>query len=254
MQLISYILIFLIGISIGSFLNVCIYRIPLGKTIVKGRSYCPKCNQLIPWYYNIPVLSYLFLHGKCGYCKSHISLIYPTVELLNGILHIAVFFVYGFNITAILTAILISLLIVISFIDLKYQIIPDRLILSILALSLINAFHQIASNQIPWQYFVIGFFAASVPLFLLGLIYEGGLGGGDIKLMAVCGLFAGWKLILLSLLLGDIIAFLYIAVLFVKKKAKKGTAIPFGPFLSAGITVSILIGGQILNWYTTVFF
>ena len=254
MQLIPYIFIFLIGINIGSFLNVCIYRIPLGKTIVKGRSYCPKCDKLIPWYYNIPVISYMFLRGKCGYCKSPISLIYPAVELLNGILYIAAFFVYGFNITATLTALLISLLIVISFIDSKYQIIPDGLVISILTLSLVNSVYQVMFTQIPWQTFVIGFFAASVPLFLLGLVYEGGLGGGDIKLMAVCGLFTGWKLILLSLLLGDVIAFLYVAVLFMKKKAKKGTAIPFGPFLSAGIIGSMLIGDQILNWYIRVFF
>lgn len=254
MQLIPYLFVFLIGINIGSFLNVCIYRIPLGKTIVKGRSYCPKCDKLIPWYYNIPVISYLFLRGKCGYCKSPISLIYPAVELLNGILYSAAFFVYGFNITAILTALLISLLIVTSFIDSKYQIIPDGLVLSILVLGLVNSIYQVMFTQIPWQTFVIGFFAASVPLFLLGLVYEGGLGGGDIKLMAVCGLFTGWKLILLSLLLGDVIAFLYVAVLFMKKKAKKGTAIPFGPFLSAGIIGSMLIGDQILNWYIRVFF
>lgn len=254
MQLIPYVFVFLIGINIGSFLNVCIYRIPLGKTIVKGRSYCPKCNQLIPWYYNIPLLSYLILGGKCGYCKSPISLIYPIVELLNGLLYLAVFYTFGFNFFALLASCLMSLLLVISFIDQEHQIIPDRLIVSILLLGLINLIYQVWRHDAPWSLFVLGIFSASLPLYVLALVYEDGLGGGDIKLMAAAGLFTGWKLSLLSLLLGDALAFLYIAILFARKKTKKGTAIPFGPFLSAGIASALLFGGPILHWYVSTFF
>lgn len=254
MQLIPYLLIFLMGIHIGSFLNVCIYRIPLGKTIVKGRSYCPKCDKLIPFYYNIPILSYLFLRGKCAYCKTAISPIYPGVEMLTGLLWLLVFYIQGFTVEALFGVALLSLLLTLTFIDLKHRIIPDGLVIAILVLALGHVLYQVAYQGMAWQSYALGFFAASLPLYLLAMVYPDGLGGGDIKLMAAAGLFIGWQKILLGLFLGNLVAFAYIIILFFQKKAKKGTAIAFGPFLSLGIVLALLFGQTILTWYLTVFF
>lgn len=254
MTIVPYLFIFLVGINIGSFLNVCIYRISLGKTIARGRSYCPKCGKLIPFYDNIPLFSYMILGGRCRKCQATISPLYPFVELLNGLLYVAVFFVHGFSFFALAGSILVSILIVISFIDLKYQIIPDGLVIAILILALIHIIYQKISGGGFLMPHVTGFFAASLPLFILALFYEDGLGGGDIKLMAAAGLFLGWKLILLGLFLGNLMALAYVVFLGFQKKVKRGTAIPFGPFLSGGILGALLFGTKILLWYTDTFF
>jgi len=247
------VIIFLYGLLIGSFLNVCIYRIPLEKTVVKGRSYCTSCNSLIPWYCNIPLLSYLFLKGRCKDCGEKISPIYPAVELLNALLYLAVWQNYGLTFPALITAILFSVLIIIAFIDLAHQIIPDGLVLLIFILGVVNAIYQIVSFGVPWYTFVIGFFAASVPLFILGLIYPDGMGGGDIKLMAAAGLFMGWKLILLSLFIGSLYGGVVSIFIIARKKGSMKSAIPFGPMLSLGIITCALAGEKLLSWYLSLF-
>lgn len=247
------VIIFIYGLLIGSFLNVCIYRIPLDKTVVKGRSYCTSCDSLIPWYCNIPLLSYLLLKGRCKDCGEKISPVYPAVELLNALLYLTVWLIYGLSIQALFLAILFSILIIIAFIDLEHQIIPDGLVLILFILGVIHGIYQVLSFGVPWYTFVIGFFAASVPLLILGLIYPEGMGGGDIKLMAAAGLFIGWKLILLSLFIGALyggIASIY--VIKVRKGSMK-TAIPFGPMLSLGIITCVLSGEKILSWYLSLF-
>lgn len=246
--------IFLIGLMIGSFLNVCIYRIPLEKTIVKGRSYCPSCSSLIPWYCNLPLLSYLALRGKCIHCKAVISPIYPAVELINAVLTLVCFMLYGLSLTAIFLSIFFSLLIIVSLIDLKHQIIPDGLAIAILLLGILNAAYRSVLLHDSALTYIIGLFAASVPLLILGLIYPDGLGGGDIKLMAAAGLFTGWKLILLALFTGNIAALFYALVLFLLKKAGRKTRVPYGPFLSLGILISLLFGDRLIELYFTLFF
>ncbi len=248
-----YIIVFVYGLLIGSFLNVCIYRIPLGKTIVKGRSYCPSCNALIPWYCNIPLFSYLFLRGRCLRCRQRISPVYPAVELLNALLYLAVLHVYGPTPAFLFLAALFSLLVVIAFIDLEHQIIPDGLVITILVLGACHAIYQVLALGTPWHLFAIGFLAASVPLFILGLVYEGGMGGGDIKLMAAAGVFIGWKLILLSLFIGALYAGVFSLLLVLSKKGSMKTAVPFGPFLSLGIVTCTLAGNRILAWYLGLF-
>ena len=246
--------IFVVGLMVGSFLNVCIYRIPLEKTIVRGRSYCPSCDSLIPWYLNIPVLSYLILRGRCRACKSPISPIYPIVELSNALFTLLSFWQSGFTLTALFLSAFFSLLIVISMIDLRHQIIPDGLVITLFILGALYASYRIFYLHDHWQTYVIGLFAASVPLLILGLIYPDGLGGGDVKFMAAAGLFIGWKLILLGLFLGNVIALAVVAVLFVQKKAARGTKVPFGPFLSLGIVCSIFFGQRLIDLYLSLFF
>lgn len=245
--------VFILGLLLGSFLNVCIYRIPLGRTVVKGRSYCPECGNLIPWYRNIPLFSYLLLQGRCKDCDTAISPVYPIVELLNALLYVLVFAIYGLTIPALLLAILSSLLIVISFIDLRWKIIPDCLVLFMFGLGIVHGVYQIVVLNGPWHLHGIGFFAAALPLWALGYAFKDGVGGGDIKFMAAAGLFAGWKLILLSLYLGALFGLVYSGVLFFMGKAGRRTEIPFGPFLSLGLLTSLLIGDSLMQWYSALF-
>ena len=253
----DYILItlftFLYGLLIGSFLNVCIYRIPLEETVVKGRSYCPSCHSLIPWYCNVPLFSYLFLRGRCKDCKNPISPLYPAVELLNGLLYVVILQIYGLSIPALFMAILFSILIIITFIDLKHQIIPDGLVLILLITGILHSAYQIFMLDSPWHLWVIGFFAASLPLFILALIYPDGMGGGDIKLMAVSGLFLGWNLILLSLFIGALLGSIVSLFIILRKKGTRKTALPFGPMLAMGIIACSLWGNQLLTWYLILF-
>ena len=151
------------------------------------------------------------------------------MELLNALLYLAVWQVYGLTFPALITAILFSVLIIIAFIDLAHQIIPDGLVLLIFILGVVNAIYQIVSFGVPWYTFVIGFFAASVPLFILGLIYPDGMGGGDIKLMAAAGLFMGWKLILLSLFIGSLYGGVVSIFIIAKEKGFMKSAIPLVP-------------------------
>jgi leader peptidase (prepilin peptidase)/N-methyltransferase len=255
MQFFQALVVFVLGLLVGSFLNVCIYRIPLEKTIVKGRSYCPSCNALIPWYLNIPLVSYLALGGKCRDCKASISPVYPIVELANGLLFLAAYAVFGLTVTGLLAASVFSALLVISVIDYRIQIIPDGIVIFLAIVGLANALFQILYLGAPWHLYVIGIFAASLPLLILGLLYQDGVGGGDIKLMAAIGLFAGWKIAFLSLFLGAVYGLIYaLVLLLLRQKVGRKTAIPFGPFLSLGILTSILVGDRLIGWYLSLLF
>jgi len=245
-------LIILYGLVIGSFLNVCIYRIPLGKTVVKGRSYCPNCGNPIPWYRNIPLLSFLLLRGCCKDCHEPISIRYPIVEALNALLWFIAWLQYGPVPDAALVAALSSLLLVISFIDFEHQIIPDGLVLIILILGLTRGLLATFVYHEHWSLWILGFFAASLPLYLMGLFYHEGMGGGDIKLMAATGLFAGWKLILLSLFLASLFALFYAGILVLRGKKLRKIPIPFGPFLSLGILASLFLGDNLIAFYLSI--
>lgn len=251
--IIASLLVFILGLLIGSFLNVCIYRIPLEKTIVRGRSYCPSCGALIRWYQNLPVISYLVQGGRCASCKTRISLIYPIVELLTGLVFLAVFLITGPTVDFLILSAMSAALIVISGIDLAYKIIPDGLVLFLIGLGVIQLFYQVFAQDAKWYVYVIGFFAASVPLLLLGMLYPDGMGGGDIKLMAAAGLILGFQMILLALFLGAVYAAFYSLFLILSRKGTLKSEIPFGPYLSAGIFTAALWGNDVLRWYFSIF-
>ncbi|TCX51895.1 MULTISPECIES: A24 family peptidase [unclassified Dehalobacter] len=238
------VIVLLYGLVIGSFLNVCIYRIPIGRSVIGGRSYCPHCNTLIPWYLNIPVFSYLFLRGRCKNCQGPISPVYPAVELLNGILYLIVWFTYGLNLESVFVAILLSVLVVVAFIDWQKKVIPDKLVIFVLGLSVLHGVYQSVCLGAAWYTWVIGFFAASLPLFLLSLFFPDGLGGGDIKLMAAAGFFMGPP-VLLALFLGSLYASITAVLLITVKKRSLKSEISFGPFLSLGIFTVMIFGEQI---------
>lgn len=246
LTIILYIIIFLYGIVIGSFLNVCIYRLPEKENIVKIRSHCMSCGYQLKWYDLVPLFSYLFLGGKCRKCKQKISVQYPLIELLNGILYCMVFAEYGVSVESLLYALLISALITLSVIDFRTYEIPVGINIFILALGLI----RVLTDYTDWLDYAVGFILVSGFLYIVYLITKGrGIGGGDIKLMAVCGLLLGWKLILLSFVLGCIIGSVIHVIRM--KVSGQGHVLAFGPYLSIGVMISVFAGNQLIMWYAS---
>ncbi len=241
----------LIGLALGSFLNVCIYRIPLKKSIIKPPSVCPKCGKRIRFYDNIPLISYLFLRGRCRHCRGYISWEYPLVEAITGLLSLALFIRYGLSLQFLFFFLFAGTLVVISFIDLHHRIIPDVLSLpGILA----GWAYSLLAGHIPWLDSLIGSIAGAGALFLVALVYQRltgreGMGGGDIKLLGMIGAWMGWRslpfIVLISSLTGAVIGSIFILI------AGKGYRfrIPFGPFLSLGALIYLFFGLRLTSWY-----
>ena len=243
-----YIFVFLFGITVGSFLNVCILRIPKHESIVTGPSHCTSCGKRLKWYELIPLFSFLALRGRCSGCKARISAQYPLIEAVNGLLWLLVFFVLGFTPQALIGCFLVSALIVLSVIDARTREIPSGISIFILVLGLIATLLNLQN----WLTHLIGLLAIALPLFLVFAITGGkGIGGGDIKLMAGCGLILGWKIVLLGFFFGCFAAALIHLSLMAFKKADR--TLSFGPYLSAGVFVAMLWGTPVINWYLNMF-
>lgn len=242
-----YIVVFLYGIVIGSFLNVCIYRIPKKENIAIVRSHCMTCNHQLQWYDNIPLFSWMILRGKCRYCKAPISPQYPIIEASNGVLWLLVAMIKGLSVESLLYALLFSALLTLSVIDFRTYEIPAGINIFILTLGLIMT----VLNYTEWLDHVIGFLAVSIPLYIIIIVTDGrGIGGGDMKLMATAGLLIGWKLIILAFALGCIIgAPVHILRM---KIAKADRVLAMGPYLSIGILIAVLWGDSIIRWYLGV--
>lgn len=248
MRITIYVICFIFGIIIGSFVNVLIYRLPLHENIVTENSHCMTCGHKLKWYDLFPLFSYLFLRGKCRYCKAKLSVQYPLVEFINGLFYVLIFIFNGINVTSICYALSVSMLIALSVIDWRTYEIPFGLNIAILVFGIIN----MAFNYKNFLYYLIGMVCVSGFLLLLYLITKGrGIGGGDIKLMAAAGLLLGWKHIILALILGCIIgSVIHITLM---KVSDKGRMLAFGPYLSVGIVISMLCGDRLLNWYLGIF-
>jgi len=239
-----YIIIFIFGIVLGSFLNVCIYRIPKQEDIVKARSHCMQCDHLLGWYELIPLFSYLFQGGKCRACKCNLSVQYPLIEAANGIAYVLIFIINGMNVDSLLYCLLISALIVLSVIDWRTYEIPVGINYFIFVLGVART----VLHYKDWVNHVIGFFAVSAVLYLIIVVTKGrGIGGGDMKLMAVCGLFLGWKEIILAFLLGCIIG--SVVHIIRMRVTKCDHVLALGPYLSVGVVLAMLWGSQWITWY-----
>lgn len=239
-----YTLVFLYGIVIGSFLNVCIYRIPKKENIATTRSHCMSCGYQLKWYDLVPLFSYLVLRGKCRQCGSRISVQYPLVEALNGALYFLIFWSYGLSIDSLLYCLLFSALIVLSVIDFRTYEIPVGINIFILTLGLI----RIVTDLSHWLSYGIGLLSVSIPLLLIYLVTKGrGIGGGDVKLMAAAGLLIGWKLNVLGFLLGCILgSIIHVCRM---KLSGEGRTLAMGPYLAMGIAISVMWGEQMIAWY-----
>ncbi|NLC41733.1 MAG: prepilin peptidase [Erysipelothrix sp.] len=244
MELIYSCLFFIFGIIIGSFLNVCIYRIPREESIVITGSHCPHCGHFLKPYDNIPLISYLFLGGKCRHCKKPISLRYPLVELITGLLFVANYLQLGLTFHLLLNLILTCTLIIITFIDIDTLIINDRFHVIISALAIM----KLVTSPDLLQSSLIGAFIISIPFLLIAGL-TGGLGGGDVKLMAVAGLYLGWQNVLVSFFIASITGGLYAIYLILFKKQGRKAEMPFGPFLCLGILIASLYATELINWY-----
>lgn len=243
---------FMYGIIIGSFLNVCIYRIPSGENLALSRSHCMTCGHKLSWYDLFPLFSYIFLGGKCRYCKAHISIQYPIIEGLNGLLYVILYLSGNLTIKTILYCLGASALIVLSVIDWRTYEIPIGINVFICVLGLIRLFTDLGN----WLDYVIGFFAVSTILYLTGLIgtlilKKDAMGGGDIKLMAAAGLLIGWKNILIALIVGCFAGIIghYTLKLIKKSKEDDEHHLAFGPYLSVGIFIAMIWGEQLVSWY-----
>ena len=245
-------LVFMFGMCIGSFLNVCIYRLPSSMSIINpSRSFCPQCNSAIQFYDNIPVFSYLWLKGRCRNCKASISLRYPLVELMTGILAIAILFMFGLTLESIVFFVFISSLLVITFIDIDHKIIPDMISLPGIPIGLAASF---VLPDMTFKSSLLGLLVGGGSLLLVAWTYnlithKEGMGGGDIKLLGMIGTFIGWKGVIFTIFAASLTGtFVGIIVMLLKGKNLK-FAIPFGPFLSIGAMSYVFFGEKVLLWY-----
>lgn len=250
--------LFVLGLTIGSFLNVLIYRIPKGLGFVKGRSFCPRCKRKISWFDNIPLLSFALLKGRCRACHSPISWRYPAVELLTGVL-----FVLGAEgvlgrlgglgklgaIEIVLTWVLFSALIAIFFIDLEHQVIPDEILLPVIFLFLLS---KVFASPLTTYYLLLTTllpaFGASLFLLLIWAFTRGrGMGLGDVKLAFLMGLVLGYPKVIVAFYLAFLTGAIVGVILILVKKARFGQKIAFGPFLAAATIITFLWGEKILS-------
>jgi leader peptidase (prepilin peptidase)/N-methyltransferase len=244
---------FVFGACIGSFLNVVICRMPQGQSIVYPQSHCPACNHNIPFYLNIPIFSYFLLKGKCRFCNVPISIRYPLVELITGILALGLFLKFGPTPAALFYFVFCAVLIAVSFIDIDLQIIPDKLSLpGILIFSTSCIFvPQMQFVSVLWGILAGGGILYIVALFYYFIRRHQGMGGGDIKLLAMIGAATGVKGVFFTLFTGSVFGTLggVGAMMLTGRAQKTQTKIPFGPFLSLGTILYIFWGDPVIRWY-----
>ncbi len=259
LRLFLHVYMFAFGAVVGSFLNVCISRLPEKKSIVRPGSRCPECGNPIRWYDNIPIISFIILRAKCRNCGCRISWQYPAVELLTAILFVCLMREFTNLVALFIYLAFVSALIVVTFIDLKHYIIPDEIsipgIFIGLALSLLPA--RLTGNQMMTSSFldsligclVGGGFLYLTAVFSLAVLKKEGMGGGDIKLLAMVGAFLGWKLALMTIVVGSVVGAVVGITLILLRLKLRTDYIPFGPYLALGAVLSLIYGERLWMWY-----
>ena len=240
------IIAFLLGAIIGSFANVCIYRLPWRQSLVFPGSHCPHCQKSIRPWHNIPLLSYLLLGGRCADCKATISWRYPLVELLCGLLYIFLYRQFGFSVLGVVLTLLATVLLIVTFIDLDHKIIPDMITLPGIVVGILAS---LLLTPVGIVNAIIGVCLGGGLFFLVAILSRGGMGGGDIKLIAMIGAFLGWKAVLLTIFLSALFgAVVGIGLMVFKKKGRKDP-VPFGPFLARGALMAMAWGQDLIQMY-----
>ncbi|HBQ20716.1 MAG: peptidase A24 [Deltaproteobacteria bacterium GWA2_38_16] len=238
------------GALLGSFLNVCIVRLPKEESIIWPSSHCRHCNKTLPWYDLIPILSYLYLLGRCQFCKEKISVEYPLIELITAFLALWVFHEFGFRTQGFAYLIFVSALLVTTVIDIHYRIIPDSISIGGTILGFLLSFHFLQISYIDSS---LGILLGGGVLFIIAYLYlkftgREGMGGGDIKLAAMIGAFLGYKFVFLVLFISSIAGSLVgIGLILIQRQDLK-SALPFGPFLAVGALSSLFYGEPLLYW------
>ena len=243
----------LLGLLAGSFANVVIYRWPRGEEWVINPSHCPYCLVKLKWHDLVPLLSWVLLRGKCRHCQQPIGFIYPVVEMATALLWLVCFLRLGLTpFLPVMLAITTALLIM-AFIDAKTKEIPDGIQWFLLGIGIIWNIYAAKAGYNVFQENFFGLFAVSVPLFFIAVLSRGGMGGGDIKLMAVCGFIIGWELIFLALALASIIGTALMLPRYLLRRDEASRIVPFGPFLAVGIFLSAVWGRDWIDLYKTAF-
>jgi leader peptidase (prepilin peptidase)/N-methyltransferase len=253
-ETITLVALTLIGACIGSFLNVCIYRLPRRESLMWPASHCTSCGRTLAWYENVPVLGWLALRGRCRTCGSHISIIYPIVELITAVIFVAGYLIYGW--TPLLAARLLfaCAMIVLFVIDLQHQILPNVITVPGIVIGFV------LSVVMPpgWLSSLIGIVVGGGVLFAIMEIYARargfeGLGMGDVKMLAMIGAFLGWPLMLLTLVLASFAGSVVGVGMMATRRGGMQTALPFGTFLAVGALVAAVVGDPILTWYMSFY-
>ena len=243
-----------LGLAIGSFLNVCVHRIPRRASIMRPRSRCPHCEYELRWYDNIPVVSYAILRGRCRRCRARISARYPIVELVTLGVFLLHYFVFGWSALLAVRLIFACALIVLFAIDLEHQILPDVITLPGIAAGLI--FSLVLPPGIVDS--LIGTLVGGGVLWLIGEAYyrfagQEGMGGGDVKMLAMVGAFLGWKLVVVTLFLSSILGSVIGMGVIATRRGGMKYALPYGTFIALGALVASLYGEPIVNWYVGLY-
>ena len=243
--------VFFLGMCVGSFMNVCIYRLPNAKSIVRPRSMCPKCGNPIRFYDNIPLFSYLWLRGRCRHCNTSISFRYPMVEVMAGFFALIVYLWFGITLKAFVYYAFIATLLVITFIDIDHYIIPDVITLPGIPICFLASF---ALPTVTYKDALLGILAGGGSLFAVAWIYhlltgKEGMGGGDIKLLSMIGALLGWKGVFFTIFVSSAFGTLIGSAVMLYTRKDRKLAVPFGPFLAMGAIVYVFFGSEILYWY-----
>ena len=246
----AYLIAALFGLVIGSFLNVCIYRLPLDQSIVWPASRCTACGRELSWYENIPVLSYAVLGGKCRTCRAHISLMYPVIEALTALVFVATYAEFGLSWLLAIRLVFGCAMIVLLVIDLQHQILPNEITVSGIVVGLAASF--LAGPG--WRDSLIGAVAGGGILWLVAwgyqrLRHQEGLGFGDVKMLAMIGAFLGWKLMLLTLGSASVLGSLTAGALMLVGRAGLQSKLPLGTFMAVAAILASLFGAPIVEWY-----
>ncbi|WP_085991697.1 prepilin peptidase [Oceanobacillus senegalensis] len=237
---------FSLGLILGSFFNVVGLRFPKNIPFANDRSACPHCNHQLSWYENIPVLSFIIQRGKCRHCKENISYIYPIVELLTGILFAISFSIIGFQLEQITALLLISMLMIVFVTDIKYMLIPNKILLFFLPVFI---FMRIIVPIHPWWSSLLGGIIGTGLLALIIIVSRGGMGAGDMKLFGVLGIVLGMEKILLAFFLSCMIGAIIGIILLLFKIVERKQPIPFGPYIVFAALISYFYGDALIIWY-----
>ena len=250
---VSAILVTVFGLSVGSFLNVCIHRLPLRESLMHPASRCPRCQAALKPYDNIPVVSYLVLRGRCRACRAPISLRYPLIEVITGAVFLAAYIL--FDGPMLYQRLLFACAMIVLFvIDLEHRILPDVITLPGIGVGFLCSFIMPPG----WIDSLVGLVVGGGSLWLMGEVYfrlrhEEGMGFGDVKMLAMIGAFLGWKLMLLTLILSSFLGSAIGLGMIAARRGDMKYALPFGTFLAVGALVASVVGDRIVNWYASFY-
>ncbi|MCP3025534.1 A24 family peptidase [Halobacillus sp. A5] len=251
MTILLTIYLFLAGLVLGSFFNVVGLRLPRGELFTRKRSYCPCCHHTLSWYELIPVLSYMYQKARCRHCRHKISPLYPAMEIFSGTAFAYSCWMFGFNPSLILALLLISMFHIIVVTDLRYMMIPDKVLLFFTVLFIV---YRIAAPTDPWWDSAAGALVGLLGTLVIIIVSRGGMGGGDMKLFAVLGLALGTSSLLLTFFFASLLGTVGSIVLLLSKIISREKPIPFGPYIAAGGLITIFHGEFLINWYISSFF